>query len=214
MRSRRMSGAAGLMALSAAVVLSAQAPVIVPVEREPQHHPVFRNDIVSVLDVRLPPGYASRFHTHAHDNVSVRIATGPLRIDTLTARGTPQTAEVGRVAFNAASPPYTHRVVNVGSAPIHILDIEVLATTPTPVAGVTDDLARHEGVIDNDRVRAMRIVLPPGATMAAHTHRRGWLEVEVRGPSPGTYRWYPAGETRPAVAAPAGGLELVEVEVK
>jgi hypothetical protein len=92
-------------------------PMVVPVEREPQHHPVFSNAVLAVLEVRFPPGYVSLFHTHSNDNVSVRLETGPTRTDTLDSAGVEQTAPVGRVVFNSASPPYTHRVANAARRP-------------------------------------------------------------------------------------------------
>ena len=39
----------------------APPPAVVPVEREPQHHPVFRNDVLAVIDVQFPPGYTRGF---------------------------------------------------------------------------------------------------------------------------------------------------------
>ena len=176
------------LALAVAVAGQAQVPVIVPVEQEPQHHPVFRNDVLAVIDVLFPPGYTSLFHRHSNDNVSVRIATAPTRTDTLTETGTPQTALVGRLVFNPATPPYVHRVANIGDTTIHIVDIEVLATRPTRRASAPDELAGHEVVVENARVRLSRVVLPPGATFPEHRHPRGWLEVVVRGSQPGNYR--------------------------
>jgi quercetin dioxygenase-like cupin family protein len=190
------------------------AQVVVPVEREPQHRPALRNTVVAVLDVRFPPGYTSLFHTHANDNVSVRIATGPTRIDTLTLTGDPQTALVGRVVFNSASPPYTHRVANLGDTPIHILDIEILASAPTPLAGTPDELAGHDLIIDNDRVRIHRIVVAPGQTLAAHTHPRGRVVAEVRSAAPGRFVWQAPGQLTAAIAASTGATEIVEIEVK
>ena len=51
-------------------------PNAVPVEKEPQHHLVFTNDFVRVIDARFPPGYKSLSHAHAKDNVAITIATG------------------------------------------------------------------------------------------------------------------------------------------
>jgi quercetin dioxygenase-like cupin family protein len=193
---------------------SPQRPVIVPVNQEPQHRPVFANDVVAVLDVRFPPGYTTLFHTHANDNVSVRIETGPLRIDTLAATGAPQTAAVGRVVFNSATPPYTHRITNLGDTAVRIVDIEVLAKAPTRVADRRDDLAGHEIVADNARVRLSRIVVPAGQSLAAHGHPRGWLTVVVRGAEPGSFQWHEAGASTPALTAGASALEIVEIDVK
>ena len=198
---------AGLGALGAVLALSIAAmtsirqpsrPIVVPVEREPQHHAVFSNAVFAVLDVRFPPGYVTLFHTHSNDNVSVRLETGPTRTDTLESAGVEQTALVGRLVFNSASPPYTHRVANVGTTPIRILDIEVLARTATPRAAVPDDLVGHEVVVENDRVRLCRMTLADGRSLGAHTHPRGFLEVVVRGPGAGTFAWREPGSTAPA----------------
>jgi quercetin dioxygenase-like cupin family protein len=190
-------------------------PVIVPVDQEPQHHPVFRNETLAVIDVRFPPGYTSLFHRHSNDNVSVRIATAPTRTDTLTdMTAPPQTAPVGRLVFNSATPPYVHRVANLGDTEVHIVDIEVLARTRTRRADVADDLAGHEVVVDNDRVRLSRVVLTPGTVLPGHRHPIGWLEVEVRGDRPGRYRWHDAGDQMPLLAAGAAPLETAEIEIK
>jgi len=203
---------ASVIALIASVALFAQVPAVqaVPVEREPQHKPVFENGVVRLLDVTLPPGYVSLFHVHSNDNVSVRLATGPTRVDLPDANGEPSVPPVGRVVFNAATPPYTHRVVNVGPTPIHILDVEILA--PRPVGEPPPMAApQHAVVIDNPRVHIDRIVLGAGETLAAHTHSRPWLEVVVTGSRAGEYRWRPAGLTAPAVA---GAAEIVEIDVR
>ena len=214
--SRRVVALAVMLGLGASIVLAqgSPAPVVVPVEREPQHRPVFENAVLAVLDVRFPPGYVSQFHIHSNDNVSVRIETALARIDTLDATGVPQTAAVGRVVFNSAAPPYTHRVANVGETLIRILDIEILARTPTRVTNTADALAGHEVVVENDRVRLTRIVVAPGARLAAHAHPRGRLEVVVRGRVPGAFVWHEPGAATRMIDAGASGGEVVEIEVK
>jgi quercetin dioxygenase-like cupin family protein len=191
-----------------------QTPVIVPVNQEPHHRPVFENGVLAVLDVRFPPGYTSLFHTHSNDNVSVRIETGPLRIDTLTENGTPQTAAIGRVVFNAATPPYTHRITNLGDTTVRIVDIEVLAKAPTRAADRQDELAGHEIVVDNARVRLSRVVVPAGQSLASHGHPRGWLTVVVRGAEPGSFQWHDAGSSIPTMTAGSAPLEVVEIDIK
>lgn len=214
-RPSRIAIAAAAAVIAAAIGLCAQQPAaVVPIELEPRHHEVFRNGVVAVLDVRIPAGDVSLFHTHAHDNVSVRILTGPTRLDTLSETGTPQTPAVGRVVFNSATPPYTHRVANVGTSPLRIVDVEILSTAPARAVDRADDLAGHEAVIDNARVRATRVTLDAGATMPAHGHPRGWLTVEVRGQAPGAFVWHDAGSTEPPVTAGPEGLERVEIEIK
>jgi quercetin dioxygenase-like cupin family protein len=48
----------------------------VPVNREPHHRVVFENQYVRVVDVNIPPGQTTLFHTHQRDNISVRISGG------------------------------------------------------------------------------------------------------------------------------------------
>ncbi len=154
-----------LLTWMTAAVLLAQAPV--PVEQEPQHHPVFDNGRVRVLDVRLPPGYVSLFHVHALDNVSVRMTAGTMRTDLLTGDGLPQTSPAGRVAYYSAAPPYTHRVVNAGSDPVRILDVELPGVSgPSSASGApaetADVPAGHALVVGNDHVRVLRVVVGAG----------------------------------------------------
>jgi len=183
----------------------------VPVEREPQHKPVFENAVVRLLDVVLPPGYVSLFHVHSNDNVSVRLATGPTRVDLLDADGQVSVPPVGRVLFNAATPPYTHRVVNTGTTPIHILDVEILAPRPAAPSPAPPASPRHTLEIDHARVRSQRVTVPAGESLAAHTHARAWLEVIIEGAGAGQYRWHDSGATAAAAAGPA---EIVEIEVQ
>ena len=183
----------------------------VPVEREPQHKPVFENAVVRLLDVVLPPGYVSLFHIHSNDNVSVRLATGPTRVDLPDTDGQVSVPPVGRVLFNAAAPPYTHRVVNTGTTPIHILDIEILASRPAAPSPAPPALPRHTLEIDHARVRSHRVTVSAGESLAAHTHPRAWLEVIIEGAGAGQYRWHEPGTTAAAAAGPA---EIVEIEVQ
>jgi quercetin dioxygenase-like cupin family protein len=213
----RRTARAVLVALLPASLLAApvQSPDIVPVEREPHHRPVFANAVLAVLDVRFPPGVTSQFHTHSNDNISVRIDTGPTRIDMFQGASTEQNAAVGRVVFNSATPPYTHRVANLGQTPVRIIDVEILATRPTPTAFATDDLDGHEVIVDNARVRISRVVLQPTEHLTNHTHPRGWLTVMVRGwPGPGEFTWHEAGSLARPIEAGPSGTERVEIEVK
>lgn len=106
-------------------------------------------------------------------------------------------------------------MANTGTTGIRILDIEILARAPAPATLAPDDLARHDVIVDNDRVRISRIVLAPTEHLTNHAHPRGWLDVSVRGwPGPGTFRWQdPGTQARPVEAGPEG-TERVEIEVK
>ena len=190
----------------------AAVQTVVPVENEPQHHLAFENALIKVLSVAFPPGYVSLFHQHSLHNVSVRIVTGATRTDLLDAEGTLQVAPVGRVLFNSASPPYTHRVANLSTTTIRIVDVELLGAKSSPDERAPDNLAGHAIVIENEHVRATRIQLSAGASLAAHTHPRGWLEIVVTGRDPGHFSWHNGGSPRTAVSGTATPIELVEIE--
>jgi predicted metal-dependent enzyme (double-stranded beta helix superfamily) len=190
---------------------------IVPVEREPQHRLAFENEYVKVLDVLFPPGYMSLFHQHSVDNVAIRISGGTTRTDQLAAEGSPQDVPPGRVTFLSGTPPYTHRVANLGTTAVQIVDVELVGTKSTPDDRAVDDLIRHVIVIgpENERVRVSRIQLSPGESLPSHTHQRGWLEVVIAGPKPGQFTWHAGGTRMAAVtASPSRPLEIVEVEPK
>jgi hypothetical protein len=190
------------------------AQKVVPVENEPHHHLLFANDYVRVLDVIFPAGDASLFHTHTLDNLSVVIAAGTTRSDRIDAGGQPQPAPVGRIAFNSASPPYTHRVVNLGTTVVRIFDVQLLKGTAESARTDRDDLAGHVTAVENAHVRADRITLSPGETLAAHTHPRGWLEIDVAGVNTGHLEWHDAGTVAAASGSAQRSTEIVEIEPK
>ena len=88
-----------------------------------------------VLDVGFPAGAASLFHRHSLNNVAIRIVGGTTRADPVGGEGRPQLVPTGRVVFYSASPPYEHRVVNVGTSAVRILDVELLGTRPAADTG-------------------------------------------------------------------------------
>jgi hypothetical protein len=104
------------------------AGVTIPVEQEPHHHVLFRNQYVCVLDVQLPPGESLLFHRHSYDNLSIRLSRGLIQ-NQLEGSDWPAPTEVklGAVVFTEASKkPYTHRVKNVGTSVYHVVDVELL----------------------------------------------------------------------------------------
>ena len=56
--------------------LFGQAPAAVPVDQEPQHRVVFKNEFVRIIDATLPAGYVTLNHTHDADNRSNRTSGG------------------------------------------------------------------------------------------------------------------------------------------
>ena len=184
-------------ALAVWIIWPVQAPDAVPVDQEPQHKVVFKNDFVRVLDATLPPGYVTLNHRHDVDNVSVMMSNG--RDGAESARG------IGRAGF--ARGGYSHSVTNSGSKVMRFIVVEVLK--PERLNAPAVDLPKHTLETENDRVRIYRVKIAPGESLPTHIHASGWLEVVVNGAKPGTPTWHPSGQNQPLSEG-----EVVEIEPK
>jgi hypothetical protein len=99
----------------------------VPVEQEPHHHLVFANQYVRVLEVIVPPGEMTLYHTHFLDNVAVLLSDTTLKNQAPGEDWTERPVTHGSVGFRAgAKTPYTHRIMNTGPVVFHVLDIQIL----------------------------------------------------------------------------------------
>src|SRR5256884_9586874 len=119
----------------------ASAPV--PVENEPLHHVVLKNESVVVIHLTLPPGERTLFHTHTHDRVAIPLSSTSTTQQVLNAKeGPPSRSAPGTFsALTLAGSSYTHRVHNAGANPYDVLDAEFLVRpqppSPAPPATVT-----------------------------------------------------------------------------
>src|SRR4051812_30145377 len=114
--------ALGLIALQAVQDRTID-PSAVPVDQEPHHKIVFRNDAVRVVDATFPPGYVTLMHTHMIDNVAITLATGQ--------PSGPADARIGRAGFSKGG--YSHKVTNSGPETQRFFDIEILGTPKNPM---------------------------------------------------------------------------------
>jgi hypothetical protein len=230
---------ASLAALACTLALPAAAqtePPVVPVEKAPYHLPIFKNDLVMLLNVYLPPGGgkgASVYHTHSRDQISVLVQATDMGGQDLggqpreVRRGTRGNANY--TAFSKK--PMTHRGENVGSTPFQNIVVALMYPEPgrfTP--GSRANVAGYTQIMDNDRVRGWRLVLEPGQSAAAITQSAPGLRVVVDGgdlvesvPGQpdramhvrlGDYFWQDAGTTRAVRNNGTTQLNLIEFELK
>src|SRR6267142_4959173 len=145
----------------------ASAPV--PVENEPLHHVVLKNESVVVIHLTLPPGERTLYHTHSHDRIAVPLSITSITQQVLNGKeGPPSASDPGTFsALTLAGSSYTHRVHNVGSVPYDVLDVEILERPRTPSA-----LAAAAVAAENPSARIYNWVLAPSAASAMHTHIR------------------------------------------
>ena len=234
---------AGLCALLAAFAPLASAqraapndapdgvPPAVNVERTSYHVPAFSNELVTVLNVFIPPHRESGFHRHSLDSVGVLINDTARTGQALGAEAT-VTAPRGRGSANFtnyAREPLVHNVAITGDAPFHNIVVELLDPQPY---GFTPQ-SRGQGytqILDNERVRIWRLALEPGQTAAAITQAAPGVRVVIDGgeiveisadgrergmaPHSGEFFWQDAGTTRAVRNVGGSRVDVIEVELK
>jgi beta-alanine degradation protein BauB len=151
--------------------LVATQPSPVPVEEEPHHQLVLKNDSIMVLRVKLLPGESTLLHTHLHDRVAVDLSDATITLQKLgQPESAPELTKPGSVAASESNGPYTHVVHNAGKAVFEVLDVELLHR-PTKAAGPAAGKVEAE----NPSARVYKWTLAPGATSAMHAHERPYL---------------------------------------
>jgi quercetin dioxygenase-like cupin family protein len=161
-----------LVLVLSGLIAAQQKPV--PVEDEPHHHILLKNDSVTVLRVKLLPGESTLFHTHLHDRVAVDLSDATITRQKL---GEPETApeatKPGDVVALESNGPYTHVVHNASNAVFEVLDVELLhrPTNAGPAAAKVE--------AENPSARVYKWILAPGATSAMHTHLRPYLIISA-----------------------------------
>ncbi len=148
----------------------------VPVEKEPHHKAVFKNQYVQIFRVQLDPGETGLMHTHFHDDASVRLSTATVAADSPgESIGAPEPVYPGLLsARDNEAKPLTHRVHNIGTTLFDVILVQVLKRPAGPSAP-TVSLAGAE----NSKMRAYRYDIAPGTTTAQHIHSRPFVLVAV-----------------------------------
>jgi quercetin dioxygenase-like cupin family protein len=156
-----------------ATATAQQAPV--PVEQEPYHHVLLKNDEVVVIHATLAPGERTAYHIHSCDRAGVEISTNTTTGQVFgESEDKPQKASPGDVFSDSCTDkPLIHRVHNVGSTTMDVIDVEFLQPRPaTPTTSTAGPVA-----VENPTVRVYKWVIAPGTATAMHTHTRPYLIV-------------------------------------
>ena len=227
----------------AALALGAQQEdKVVPVHQEPRHRLVFESPGTRILDVQVPPGDTTLYHTHSDPILYVTMSTAQTRSQTLgrewtagdasqrtepvvTRDSIPRVAPVrpGRMMSTTsyATQPLTHRVNNVGNTLFRLIGITNSSAgdeSTTPSAGFD-----AEAEITNRWFRGYRRTLT--AIPNEHRHANPVAIVLISGRAvaagapklpldkPGAFAWI-EGNTPHNVQAIGETAEVVEVEVR
>ena len=165
-----------LLTLFAAQESSAPAPV--PVEEEPHHHLLLKNDNLLVMRVTLQPGESSLYHVHSVDDVAVWLGnTSAAQQLPNEPESAPVEQKPGNISLRTLrETPFTHRVHNVGKGLFDVLDVEILQRPEHPSSAVAGPVAG-----ENPSARVYKWTLAPGAVTPMHTHERPYLIVAATG---------------------------------
>jgi len=162
----------------ALVLAAAGADQSVPVaiEEEPHHHLQLKNDYVQVFHTTVAPGESTLFHVHLHDNAGVELAPRTTTDQLLgKPEGSPSGSHVGEVFANSRlEGPTTHRVHNVGSTEMDVIDVEFLQRPAKPSTSAAGPVAA-----ENASARVYSWMLAPAEVTPMHTHERPYLIVAV-----------------------------------
>lgn len=203
-----------------------------PVEQATFHLLQFADADVAVLKNVYPPHSDSGFHLHSRELFYIVITParfgaqkpgGPLRL--------PANAVVaGSTGYNVmTADPFVHRVVNDDDRACHIVAIELRRELPAGDA-VSARPDAYVAVFDNPRMRAWRLIIAPGQTVASMTQAAKGVRVVVRGGSllimapgvedqrlaiePGDASIQAPGPTRALRNTGKAPIELIEIELK
>ena len=232
---------ASIVVLCVALALPASAQLEdkpVPMEKAPFHIPVFQNDYIILLNVNIPPGRNTGYHTHYADSVSINLMPGSQTNQNygskeVSAPGTGGEGAPGRATFTNVTKdgPRTHKASNVGPTPFH--NISFILKKAGPAGNTVSDRSGVNGysqIMDNARTRAWRVTLDPGQSTGQITQSAPGLRVYVHGgvlaevnpgnadrgmaPYDGDFIWKDAGETRSIKNTGTTRLEFIEFELK
>ncbi|MET0469673.1 MAG: hypothetical protein ABWZ93_02290 [Xanthobacteraceae bacterium] len=195
----------------------------VPVDKAAYHVPVFRNDYVALLRVNIPPQRSAGYHIHSTDQISVLIEEADQAGQVLGQAPTPPRRNPrGGVTYTAYS--------KMGGTAFHNIVITLRDAQPGRFSPGLREGAGYTQIIDNERVRAWRLVLEPGQTAAAITQNAPGLRVIIDGGeiaeiAPGEpdrgmalrlgdFYWQEPGATRAVRNIGTTRVELVEFELK
>ena len=233
--------AASLLALVCALAQPAWAQLEdkpVPMDKAPFHIPVFSNEHIILMKINIPPGGNTGFHTHYADSVSVNLspATRTNQIfgsSEVTGPATGPVGAPGRVSFTniIREGERTHKVTNVGPTPFY--NVSFMLRNAGPEGHTVSERSADAGytqILDNERLRAWRVVLEPGEATETITQTAPGLRVYVRGgvlaeavpgaadrgmaPYDGDFIWQDAGQTRAVNNTGSTRIEFVEFELK
>ena len=236
----QLVAAAALCVLMGTASTAVHNEQVVPVHQEPRHRMMFEAPGTRILDVQIPPGDTTLFHTHSDAILYVNISGSTMRNQTLGGEwnGAPAAGPAAAAPFKVspsnppgrmmsttsyAERPLTHRVSNVGET------LYRLIATTNASAG-DDSTGPSQGFdgtpeITNRWFRGYRVIVG-GSGGSEHRHANPVNVVLVSGRASATVGTAPKALDQVGqfafiepnvphrLAGVGGEAQLVEVEVR
>ena len=170
---RRIAIVAAMSWIMADCAWAADDERVVPANEEPRHVVKLENEWVRIIDVEIPEGEQTLYHTHSLDYPYVLVTSVTLYNQIHGQEPKDAKMQAGFVGYyDAASKgAYTHRFINRGPGTFRAIGIELMTPRPdtAPPSTPLPPLPGTETVLDNARVGAYRIRLAPGASLGPIT---------------------------------------------
>lgn len=180
------------------------------VHEEPRHRPVFQSDQIRMLNVQLLPGDTTLYHIHHTPSLFIYFSSTTTGSQLSGGNSSTGRSMAGVMRFENLSAPNrrVHRVWNIDTISLHVMDIELLRDS-----GFKQPVIKHSQlhlVIDTPWVRAYEIGLNPNTEFVFKPLQRNcWLisinsvSIETRQgqikksaqAAPGSYFWLKPNES-------------------
>lgn len=194
-----------LIAPAAVLAQSGSGPVsradiespVVPTHEEPHHREVFHHGTTRILDLRVPPGDLSWFHSHEWPVLYMTLGTSRVRTQNLGGEWSGGGAQAANAQAGAARPaaqppppaqapparrtpratsttsyverPVTHRIENIGEGLFSAM-VVINETAGDDTTSVAAAGFSGEPELTNSWFRSYRVTLGAGEKTGAHEH--------------------------------------------
>ncbi len=113
--------------------LSAQ----VPANEEPRHKPVLQNKYLRLLDVWMQPGDTSLYHIHNIPSLFLPLSNTTVGSQIMGQNWVKDKFVIGKAWYRSfLQDTLVHRVSNLGTAALHVTDVEILSSYHTDLSEI------------------------------------------------------------------------------
>jgi len=167
----QFAAVAALACLACGISVAADSERVVPANEEPRHVVKLENEWVRIVDVEIPEGEQTLYHTHSLDYPYVLVTSVTLYNQIYGEEAKDVKMNAGFIGYYDAATKgaYTHRFINRGPGTFRAIGIELLKPALQTTSSNLPPVEGAELALDNQRVGAYRIRLAPGASIGPLT---------------------------------------------